>query len=258
MPGAVDFIKKTGVIFEFEVRKLIHDPVEIFVRVVQPILWLVIFGTAMSLALRNQTIEGVPYRDFITPGIMAQSVLFTSIFFGIAITWDRDSGILAKLSPTSRGAIVLGKALSAAVRGLVQSIVIIIVAIALGVTFIFGPLNILGVIVVIILASTCFASLSIFLASFLKNRERFMGVVQLITMPLFFASNAIYQIDKLPISDNFKNIFFLNPLYYVVAALRKLLIFNTYHNVLLDIGILSTITAIFVLAGSWGLKRLMD
>jgi ABC-2 type transport system permease protein len=249
-------IRKTGVIFEFEVRKLIHDPVEVFVRVIQPILWLVIFGSVFTRTKLIPT-GNVSYQAYITPGIMAQSVLFTSIFFGIAITWDRDAGILAKLmvTPTSRAAIVLGKASSAGVRGILQAFVIILVALALGVTFSVGPLSIVGIVLVIFLMSTCFASLSIFLASFMKNRERFMGVVQLITMPLFFASNALYPIEIMPVPLQY--VARVNPLYYVVDSLRGLLLTGDLSRLPMDLAVLLVITAIFTAGGTWGLKRLI-
>jgi ABC-2 type transport system permease protein len=104
--------------------------------------------------------------------------------------------------------------------------------------------------------STCFASLSIFLASFLRNRERFMGIVQLITMPLFFASNALYPIEMMPVALQYaaKG----NPLYYVVDALRALLLTNDLSQVPLDLGVLFVITVLFTLGGTWGLKRLME
>ncbi|MCX6665205.1 MAG: ABC transporter permease [Euryarchaeota archaeon] len=114
MVSVQNFVKKTLVILEFEIRKLIHDPLELFVRMIQPILWLVVFGTMFN-TYRIINTGNLSYISFIAPGIIAQSILFTSIFFGIAITWDRDSGILAKLmaTPTSRHSIVLGKGISA-------------------------------------------------------------------------------------------------------------------------------------------------
>ena len=115
-------VKKTLIVFEFEVRKLYHDPIEVFVRLIQPILWLVIFGSVFN-KYRVIDTGNLSYISYLTPGVMAQSLLFTAIFYGIAITWDKDSGILAKLmvTPTSRGSIIIGKALSAGVRGLMQS-----------------------------------------------------------------------------------------------------------------------------------------
>jgi ABC-2 type transport system permease protein len=104
--------------------------------------------------------------------------------------------------------------------------------------------------------STCFASLSIFLASFLRNRERFMGIVQLVTMPLFFASNALYPIEMMPVWLQY--IAKGNPLFYVVDALRAFLISNDLSSVPLDLGVLLLITFVLTLAGTWGLKRLME
>jgi len=257
MQPITTMITKTFVVFEFEVRKLLHDPVEVFVRLIQPILWLVIFGSVFNKYRLIDT-GNLSYISYLTPGVMAQSLLFTAIFYGIAITWDKDSGILAKLmvTPTYRGCIIIGKALSAGVRGLLQSIVIVFIAFLLGVTFAVGIINIFGIIIVIVLSSTCFACLSIVFASFLRKRERFMGVIQLITMPLFFASNALYPIELMPKALQYVTLF--NPLYYVVDSLRCLLITNNLSSVPLHIGVLLLITIFFVLAGIWGLKRLME
>jgi ABC-2 type transport system permease protein len=159
-------------------------------------------------------------------------------------------------TPTSRGSIVLGKGLSAGVRGIVQSAVIIVLAIPLGVTFDFTLINILGVIGIIILAATCFACLSIVFASLLRRRERFMGVIQLITMPLFFASNALYPLEAMP--QILQDLTRINPLYYVVDGFRSLLITNNVTNVPLDFGALLLFTFFFILAGIWGLERLME
>jgi ABC-2 type transport system permease protein len=251
-----NFIRKTWIVLEFEVRKIIHEPTEIFVRLVQPILWLVIFGSMFNRYSALRT-GNVSYMAFITPGILAQSVLFVSIFFGISITWDRESGLLAKLmvTPTPRGAIILGKALSAGVRGLVQTVVILIVGVILGIHFVMNPLNFLGVAFVIVLAAVCFSCLSILLASFLKHRERFMGVIQLVTMPLFFASNALYPVEAMP--TVLKYVTVINPLYYVVDALRGMLITDDLSMVPVDIAVLLGVTTLFVMAGTWALKRLM-
>ena len=133
MSGLLEMVKKTFVVFEFELRKLRHDPVEVLVRLIQPILWLVIFGSVFN-KYRVIDTGNLSYISYLTPGVMAQSLLFTAIFYGIAITWDKDSGILAKLmvTPTSRGSIIIGKALSAGVRGLLQSMVIVFIALLWG------------------------------------------------------------------------------------------------------------------------------
>ena len=111
------FAGKTGVIAELEVRKLRHDPTELLTRAMQPALWLLVFGQVFT-RVRAIPTGDLRYLDFMAPGILAQSVLFIAIFYGIAIIWERDLGIVHKflVSPTPRAALVLGKALSAGVR----------------------------------------------------------------------------------------------------------------------------------------------
>src|SRR5947209_2306001 len=121
----VSFIEKTFTIVGLEARKLRHDPTDLLTRAVQPALWLLIFGEVFT-RIRAIPTGGVRYLDFMAPGILAQSVLFISIFAGIAIIWERDLGIIHKFlaSPTPRAALVLGKALAAGVRGLAQAVII--------------------------------------------------------------------------------------------------------------------------------------
>ena len=112
-----NFFKKMLIIAEWEVRKLRHDPTDVFTRTVQPALWLLIFGEVFS-RIRAIPTGKTPYLDFLAPGILSQSVLFIAIFYGIAIIWERDLGVINKflVSPTPRLALVLGKSLSAGAR----------------------------------------------------------------------------------------------------------------------------------------------
>ena len=109
-----DYVSQTLAIAEAEVRKLRHDPIDLFTRIVQPALWLLIFGQVFA-RLRDVPTGGVSYRDFLAPGILAQSVLFIAIFYGISTIWERDLGIFAMylVSPAPRSALVLGKSLAA-------------------------------------------------------------------------------------------------------------------------------------------------
>lgn len=103
-------IRKSYVMAEMEVRKLLHDPTELITRAIQPILWLGIFGQAMS-KIRAIPTEGFTYLQFITPGILAQSITFVAIFYGLSIIWERDMGLLQKIlvTPTPRLALVWEK-----------------------------------------------------------------------------------------------------------------------------------------------------
>ncbi len=179
-------ISKTFVIAGIEARKLRHDPTELVTRAVQPSLWLLIFGQVFTRVHAIPTGQ-LCYLDFMTPGILAQSVLFIAIFHGIAIIWERDLGILHKFlaSPTPRASLVMGKALSAGIRGSAQGIFIYLLALALGVRFNWNPLVVASVFATIFLGAAFFSILSLIIACVVKTRERFMGMGQVLTMPLF-------------------------------------------------------------------------
>jgi ABC-2 type transport system permease protein len=219
----VTFVYKTYVVAEFEIRKLRHDPTELITRAVQPALWLLIFGEVFA-RVRAIPTGGVPYLDFMAPGILAQSVLFVAIFSGLSLIWERDLGIIHKLfvSPTPRAALVLGKAGAAGARGLSQVIIVYTLATLLGVRVNWQPFALAGVIAAVLVGAACFGTLSLIIASVVKTRERFMGIGQLLTMPLFFASNAIYPLAIMP--RWLQVVARLNPLSYEVDALRALMI----------------------------------
>jgi ABC-2 type transport system permease protein len=226
LPALPNFIVKTLNITEWEIRKLRHDPTDLVTRAVQPALWLIIFGNVFT-RIRAIPTNGVQYMDFLAPGILAQSVLFISIFYGIAIIWERDLGVIHKYlaSPIPRATIVLGKALSAGVRALPQAVIIYLLALILGVRMNPNPLAILGVIVLVMLGAACFSTFSMIIACLLKTRDRVMGIGQVLTMPLFFASNAIYPIAIMP--GWLQVIARVNPLTYVVEGIRMLMLYNT-------------------------------
>lgn len=219
----LDFLRQTLAVAESELRKLRHDPLELLTRAVQPTLWLLVFGHVFA-RVRDIPTGGLPYLDFMAPGILAQSVLFIAIFYGISVIWERDLGILHKflVSPASRVALVLGKALSAGCRGLSQAVLVYLLALVMGIQARFTPGPILGVVVFILLGSAIFSTLSLAVACLVKTRERFMGMGQVLTMPLFFASNAIYPLSLMPAW--LRAIAIVNPLTYQVDALRALMI----------------------------------
>ena len=225
--GFAIIIAQIAAIADAEIQKLRHDPVELFTRVVQPVLWLVLFGQVFG-RLRGIPTEGIRYEDYLVPGILAQSALFIAIFYGISAIWERDLGILYKylITPAPRWALVLGKALSAGVRGLTQAMMVYVLAMLLGVHLRHNPLDLAGVAVVILAGAAIFSTFSLIVACIVKTRERFMGIGQILTMPLFFASNAIYPIALMP--PWLRSIAAANPLTYQVDALRALML-PGYH-----------------------------
>jgi ABC-2 type transport system permease protein len=182
-----------------------------------------VFGQVFGRVRGIDTGE-IGYLAFLTPGILAQSVLFSAIFYGIGAIWERDLGVLHKVlvSPASRGALVLGKGLSAGCRGLVQVFILYALALLLGVGVRHDVGAIAGVLGATLLGSALFATFSLIVACWVRTRERFMGVGQVLTMPLFFASNAIYPVTLMP--GWLRALALANPLSYLVDALRALMV----------------------------------
>jgi ABC-2 type transport system permease protein len=244
------FIRKTLVIAELEARKIRHDPTDLLTRAVQPALWLLVFGQVFT-QIRAIPTGNLRYIDFMAPGILAQSVLFIAIFSGITIIWERDLGIIHKFlaSPTPRAALVLGKALSAGVRGLSQMLIIYLLALLLGVQLSWNPLFLIGTLVAVLLGASLFSTFSLIIACMVKTRERFMGIGQVLTMPLFFASNAIYPVAIMPLW--LQIIARLNPLSYQVDLLRALMLGQANAgDVAVDFLILIAVTAVLIVIGA--------
>ena len=239
-----DYLVQTWAVAAAEVQKLVHDPLELLTRAVQPVLWLMLFGEVMA-RVHGIAPGNLPYIDYLAAGILAQSALFVAIFYGISAIWERDLGVLQRYlsSPAPRSALVLGKAVSAGVRALSQAIIVYALAILLGVGLSFNPLDMLGVAAVIFIGSALFSTLSLIIACIVKTRERFMGIGQVMTMPIFFASNAIYPLSLMP--DWLKAVSHVNPLTYEVDALRGLMLKNAVsdYGLALDFAILVAATA---------------
>ncbi|MCW5873307.1 MAG: ABC transporter permease [Anaerolineales bacterium] len=243
------FIRKTLNIAEMEMRKLRHEPVDLLTRAAQPVLWILIFGQVLA-RVRAIPTGDVGYIEFMSPGILAQSMLFISIFYGISIIWERDLGIIHKFlaGPTPRAALVLGKGLSAGVRGISQIFIIYPLAYLLGVNLDFNIFSLLGTLFTVLLGAILFSTFSLYVAIKVKTRERFMGIGQFMTMPLFFASNAIYPIEIMPAW--LQAISRFNPLTYVVDALRTFMLQGgqSHFGLGTDFAVLILVSALLVWA----------
>jgi ABC-2 type transport system permease protein len=241
------FLRQTSAVAEADVRKLVHDPVELLTRMIQPVLWLVVFGPVFSRTRAIPT-GGLRYLDFMAPGILAQSVLFGAIFYGISLIWERDLGILQKflVSPARRSALVSGRAISSTVRSLFQAALVYVVALLLGVDLQFRWWAVAGVLLTVMLGSAIFSTFSLIAACIVKSRERFMGIGQVLTMPLFFASNAIYPLSLMP--GWLRTLSRVNPLTYQVDLLRALMVHGgqSVFGLANDIGILLLILTLLI------------
>ena len=245
----VAFVGQSLAIAGVEARKMFRDPTEILTRAVQPVLWLLVFGEVFSRSRAIPT-GNLSYLEFMAPGILAQGVLFSAIFYGIAVIWERDLGIVHKLlvSPASRASLVFGKALAAGGRGVPQALIIYLLAALLGVRLDLNPLRMLLVVGLVVVGSATFATFSLVVACLVKTRERFMGIGQLLTMPLFFASNAIYPLELMP--GWLRVLARVNPLSYLVDGLRATMLqsgvshFGLAVDAAVEVGLLACLVLI--------------
>jgi ABC-2 type transport system permease protein len=238
-----------------ELQKLRHDYLDLITRSVQPLLWLFLFGTALrhNRALAAGTSD---YRAYIAPGVMAQAALFVSIFFGLAVIWERDVGQLQRMlaTPLPRTAIVLGKSVGAGVRAFVQAALLLIVLAIASIGLHWTVFGVLGSLVLLVLGTGAFAAMSMLIAAGVRTRERFMGIGQLITMPLFFASSALYPLSIMP--GWLHVVARVNPLTYEVQGLRQMLLGVGGHGeVLLDFAVVAAFFLAMVAAATRAYPR---
>jgi len=244
-----------GTIVEVEIRKVAKDPWEMVIRAIQPLLWLGIFGSAFA-KIRMLPDGANDYTTFLAPGILAQSVTFASIFFGITLIWEKDQGLTQKYlaSPLARSALVVGKLSAAGFRSLIQGAVILLAAGLLGAKLDLTPWTVLGVLGFTLVGAAFFAGMSLGIAALLKTRDRMMGMGQLITLPLFFASNALYPVAIMP--PWLQAVATANPMSYLVDGFRGLLTPVHAGHLGLDALVLGAATLVMTLVATWLYPRL--
>lgn len=217
------YLRTVAAMADAERHRVRREPSVLLARVAQPLLWLLVFGAAVS-RVPGLGSEGVPYKAFLVPGVLAQSVLFVAIFSGLGIIWERDLGITQRLlvAPVARSAIITGKAVSAAMRAVVQVCLVLVVVAAAGIPLRWSVGSVLGSLAAVGLGATLLSAVSMVIASAVRTREQFMGLGQLVTLPLLFASNALYSISVMP--GWMRVVARANPLTHLVEILRRLLV----------------------------------
>lgn len=221
--AAASYLVTVAAMTRAEVHRVKREPSVLVARAAQPLLWLLVFGAAVS-RVRGLGTDEVPYKAFLVPGVLAQSVLFVAIFSGLAIIWERDVGITQRLlvAPVSRSAIILGKSVSVAVRAVIQACVVLVVVAVAGIPLAWSVPGVVGALAAVALGATLLSAISMVIASAVRSREQFMGIGQLVTLPLLFASNALYSVSIMP--GWLQAISRANPLTYLVEMLRRLLV----------------------------------
>lgn len=213
--------------------------------VVQPLLWLFLFGSGVGASF---SVGGVNYRDYIYPGILSMSVLFGSVFFGLYIIWDRKIDVLKAVlvAPVSRVSIFFGKVLGGCTDIIIQ------VLILFAFSFLFPAVNLWGIplaLGILLITAIAMVSLGLAIGSLFESLEGFQLVATFVVFPLFFLSGALFPVDeRLPIW--LQGAVKLNPLTYTVDGVRYALLGLNNFPLYVDIGIIVVFALLMIIMGS--------
>jgi ABC-2 type transport system permease protein len=204
-----------------EMRKLRRDPAVVLARSINALIWLLVFGTVFNEAGLH-FVSDSDYRTYLIPVILAQAGIVIGISVGLGVTWERDAGQLSRTlaTPIPHMALVLGKAIGACAQALVQAPVVLIVLIVLHIPMHWTVIGTIAMLAMLMLGTAAFASGAIALALTLGDRERFVGVTQMLVVPLIFVSCALYPLSLMP--SGLRVLAELNPFTYEIQAMRDM------------------------------------
>jgi ABC-2 type transport system permease protein len=230
------------VIVAREFKKFIREKSRLFSAIARPLLWLFIVGAGISRLVPRDT--GVPYTQFIFPGIIGMTILFSSIFSSISIIWDKEFGFMKEIlvAPVSRLSIVVGKALSGTIVSTIQAAIILALFPIVG--FQLTLLQVLGVLCICATVSFCISSFGIVLATFYDSYESFSVIMNFIVMPMFFLSGAMYPVRLLP--DILRFVAKLNPLTYGIDAIKYVIFPDATGHMAPDFSIVTSALVIII------------
>lgn len=203
-----------------EFKRFFRQRGRLVVSLARPLIWLFIVGSGFTKLIDTE--EGVHYIQFILPGIVGMTILFSSIFSTISVVWDREFGFLREMlvSPVSRVTIVFGKLLSGTALSVFQGAALLVVAPFLGLQV--GPLDFLIMFFLMSLVALSITAMGLFVASFLTSLEGFNVIMNFIVLPMFFLSGALYPVGSLP--PYIKAFTYINPLCYGVDSFKHILL----------------------------------
>jgi ABC-2 type transport system permease protein len=206
------------VIVAREFKKFVREKSRLISTLARPLLWLFLVGGGMSRLVPAG--GGVSYMQFIFPGILGMTILFSSIFSSISIIWDKEFGFMKEIlvAPISRFSVVIGKATSGMIISTIQAAIVLGLFPFIGLRL--DPLQIAGVVLVAAVLSFTIASFGIVLASYYESYESFSVIMNFIVMPMFFLSGAMYPVKLLPLTLKF--LAKLNPLTYGIDAIKNI------------------------------------
>jgi ABC-2 type transport system permease protein len=230
-----DHLTKLYALWLREFKVFLRERSRLVAATFTPVLWLFVIGSGLN-STNPSTPPGVDYQQFIFPGIVTMSIIFTSVFYGSYIIWDRKFDFLKSVmvAPVSRVAVFVGKTLGGMTNSLIQAAILLAIGVIIGIPF--TPLSLAGTVAVVLLMSFGLTSLGLALGSYMYSLEGFQMIVSFVAFPLFFLSGALFPLNNLP-----KWLSFLtaaDPAAYAVDALRNLMLGTGTYAVGFDLALL--------------------
>jgi ABC-2 type transport system permease protein len=234
-----------------EMIRFLRAKSRVITGLAMPFFWLIFIGIGLgsSVALSG----GVQYISFLAPGIIGMIILFTSVFSGVSVIWDRQFGFLKEIlvAPVSRTSIVLGKTLGGATVALISALLMLVITIAMGIVPI--GIGIFTSIIFMVLTAICFVSIGLIIASRMKSSEGFQMIMSFFIMPIFFLSGALFPLQNAP--QWMQTVSYLDPLTFGVDGLRASLIGSSMLPMWIDFTVLLAFCSALVLIGSYLFRK---
>ena len=211
-------LRAVSIVWRRELIRFKRDRLRAITSLIQPLLFLLVLGTGLSSLARHSLPSGIDFKTFIYPGVLAMAVLFTAIFSAASIVWDREFGFLREMlvAPVSRASIVVGKCLGGATIATFQGIIILALAGLAGVPY--DPVLMLILVGEMLLLAFTLTAFGVMMAARITQFQAFMALTQMLVLPLFFLSGALYPLHGLP--GWLSVLTRIDPLTYVVGPMR--------------------------------------
>jgi ABC-2 type transport system permease protein len=247
----------TYTIFWREMKRYRKSRSGVIIRLIQPAVWIIVIGN--TFAGTQPLIQSVgfagEYIEFMAPGVIILTAIFTSIFGGVNTLWDRRYGFMNKAltSPISRSSIALGKMLAISLIAAFQATLVLGIALAIGVSFP-EPLLVIPIMAIVIMFSLGFSGISVMVAASAKSQETFWGIINFLGMPLFMLSPALFPLELLP--EWLATAAKFNPVTYTILLIRGMMT-GVYEGVnpLLSVGIIVVFVVVMIGLASYVFTR---
>ncbi|MDH4067377.1 MAG: ABC transporter permease [Dehalococcoidia bacterium] len=240
-----------------EMKRFLRVKARVVGSLLMPLFFLAFLGLPMSFMPARQIpgLEGIGYLDFLAPGIVGMTLLFAGTMSGASVIWDKEFGFLKEVlvAPVSRFSVILGRSLGGMTTAIIQALVIVGIAVAMGVTLSSVPGFLLAIVIMILTCAT-FTGFGLIIATKLGNLEGFMAIMNLIVFPIFFLSGALFPVQSMP--SWLRYIMYVDPLTYGVDGLRGTLIGISAFPLWLDFTVLLILCLALATLGSYFFSKM--